>query len=178
MTEAVEEFWERYGSWVITACEWRALHADPERMSDAVRERLESAKKEPDLGFAYATVRDVVLDAYLASARTRSILDAFRGTNAPQVANGPQDDPEASTRRRQLANLGDRDRELLQLVLWDDLTLAEAAAALRSPAERVETRFTRALAKYQRLLARTESALETDQVAQIIRSLKPGQYRR
>jgi RNA polymerase sigma-70 factor (ECF subfamily) len=94
--------------------------------------------------------------------RLRARLAAEPASHAPDPAERSAGDGAA---RRALAALPDGDRELLMLVAWEELTVAEIARVLRRPAPVVSARLSRARRRFAHLLdaaRRREGAVDTD----------------
>jgi RNA polymerase sigma-70 factor (ECF subfamily) len=94
--------------------------------------------------------------------RLRSRLAAEPAEHAPGPAELPVTDGAV---RRALGALSDGDRELLLLVAWEELSVAEVARVLRRPAPVVSARLSRARRRFAHLLAtarRREVAADPD----------------
>jgi RNA polymerase sigma-70 factor (ECF subfamily) len=94
--------------------------------------------------------------------RLRARLAAEPASHAP----GPTESalPDGAVRRA-LAGLSDGDRELLLLVAWEELTVAEIARVLRRPAPVVSARLSRARRRFAHVLdaaRRREAAVDLD----------------
>lgn len=171
------DFCDRYGALVVAACEWRAMQADPEVLAARVFAVLADPAKTPDLPRAYRVIDKVVLDSYVQASASRSILDQLRLERRP-LPNAPVDDEVHAALRDAVTRLGGRDREVLQLAYWDELTEAEAAAVLGLDLDRFRDRRDRALDRYRGLLRRRVPSVDPDAASQLFRSVKPGRRTR
>lgn len=169
----LDEFRDRYWSLAVTACEWRAMHADPERMATQVFEALAADPEQPNLRLTYRLIDKTVMNAYTEAVGTRSIFDQLRGQKQT-VPNEPQDSDEEAKLRKAVARLRRRDRDLLQRAYWDELSESELAEVEGCDLTEVLTRRDRALENYRRLLARLSPASDPDAASKLLRSIKPG----
>jgi RNA polymerase sigma-70 factor (ECF subfamily) len=107
------------------------------------------------LPWLYGTARNVLARQRDAAARDGRTLDAIAVELA--VAGGTASD---SGSGRRLADawekLSERDREVLALVAWEELSVAEAAAVLDCPAPVFSVRLHRARGRLAKLLAGAE----------------------
>lgn len=171
------EFRDRYGALVVAACEWRAMQADAEVLAARVFAVLTDQSAPPDLARAYRVIEKVVLDSYVQASASRSILEQLRGERKP-LPNAPVDDAVHAALRDAVTRLGGRDREVLQLSYWDELTEAEAAEVLGLDVERLRDRRERALDRYRGQLRRRVPAVDPSAASQLFRSVKPGRRTR
>ena len=176
-TDGLDEFWATHRQLVLTACEWRALLVEPEPLADRVHSVLAHDRHPPSLERAYRAINQVVRDAYFEAAGKRSFLDSFRG-NGPGVANPPQDSTREKMLRDQLSRLPEKQRETVQLALWDQLDITELAQVLGVSPSEAGDRLQRALGRYSALVARKEPAQDSGDLAAAIRRLKPGRHSR
>ena len=92
----------------------------------------------------FGVARNSVADQY-RSAQRRHRLHARLSVDAlTQPAAAPGPDPRSEPVLAAISALRPRDREALQLVLWDGLSHAEAAAVLRCSPNALEQRYRRA----------------------------------
>ncbi|MFT4108111.1 sigma factor-like helix-turn-helix DNA-binding protein [Propionicimonas sp.] len=165
-----------YRGLVVAACEWRAVGvADPEDMAEEVFGQLD-VHADHDLHDLYASIERVVLASYQRYAEQFSVLERLREGAAiirPRRTRTPADDFLSA-----LSRLRNADRELIQLRFWDELSDAEAAEVLRTTTETVRSRLARAGTRYLARLARTHPDLALTDVADTVRSIKPGVHRR
>lgn len=84
----------------------------------------------PEAGpWLFGVARRVLSTQRRAERRRSALLDRLSVT-APPAALSPDGLGEDDALRRALARLSERDREALLLVAWEDLSIAEAAAAM------------------------------------------------
>lgn len=169
------EFRDRYEALLVAACEWRAMHADPELLASRVLDAL--AAKDADLRTAYRVLDKVVFDSYLELSGSRSIVDQLRG-KTPALPNAPQDSPEQAKLRDALTRLRRRDRELLQRAYWDELSESELAEVTGADVATVVQHREKALDSYRRLMVRHAPASDPEMAAKLLRSIKPGVHTR
>ncbi len=174
---SLAEFRERYWPLVVTACEWRAMQADPELLAARVFTVLGEKPGPPGLHQTYRVLEQVVFDSYVQASASRSILDQLRGERRP-LANAPVDDAVHAALRDAVTRLGGRDREVLQLCYWDELSEAEAAEALGIDLAKLQERRDRALDRYRALLRRHVPSVDPAAASQLFRSVKPGRHTR
>jgi RNA polymerase sigma-70 factor (ECF subfamily) len=98
---------------------------------------------------------------YRTANRLRSLLDrlptpAPDDDHAPDVARRLDDEREMSAIRRAVAKLPRHERETLELVVWSELTMAEAADALGVPVGTVKARLHRTRRRFPDLLTRVD----------------------
>ena len=144
----------------VTAYAQRRGSRDPdglaaEAMTIAWR-RLDDVPKDDPLPWLYATARNLLL----AERRTAATL--------AQVPEQPSFDAEPVSLDAELAaalrSLSPTDREALLLVAWEDLTPAQAAAALGLNGSAFRVRLLRARRRLRALLAaRTLTCLELEE---------------
>lgn len=174
---SLEEFRDRYGALLVAACEWRAMHTDPELLAGRVFDLLAAKSEAPNLRTAYRVIDQVVFDSYLQQSDQRSILDRLRGEASP-IPNAPKDSPEQAKLRDALTRLRGRDREVLQRAYWDELSESELAEVDGVDAAEIVQRRERALGSYRRLIARLSPGSDPDRAAKLLRGIKPGIHTR
>ena len=170
-TQGLDEFRARYGQLTVAACEWRAMQADPHVVAADVFVRLAKQRDAPTLSLLYTAIQAAVLQAYTNNAT--SFLDKMRGQHEV-LDNVPRDSQREAALRVALSNLRTRDRELLQLALWDELTPSELAEVLRIEAATVPTRIAEALGHFATLAAKRGIPLDSLELPEVLRALKPG----
>lgn len=173
---SLAEFRDRYEALLVAACEWRAMHAEPETLAAAVFEVL-AEKNAANLRTAYQVLDKVVFDSYLHFSDSRSILDRLRG-QVVAVPNAPKDSPEEAKLRDALTRLRRRDRELLQRAYWDELSESELAEVEGVDLAAVVQRREQALNNYRRLITRLSPGSDAGMAAKLLRSIKPGIHTR
>ena len=104
----------------------------------------------------FAVARNVVRNR----ARTNRRAGRLQGKLAslgPEHAAGPETQLLATAAQAEIAAALDRlrpaDREVIRLRLWDELSVAETAAVLRTSEKAASKRYSRALQKVERVLA-------------------------
>jgi RNA polymerase sigma-70 factor, ECF subfamily len=109
--------------------------------------RLEAMPSEP-LPWLYGVARNVILRHHATDARERAARLALeREPGLPEPAE--DDDPDLWAAWRQLRPA---DREVLALVAWEELSVAEAARSLSCSAPVFSVRLHRARKRFERLL--------------------------
>lgn len=166
---------ERYRDLTVVACEWRAMGlADPHDMADEVFARLDR-RKDHGLQDLYRSIDKVVLVSFQRHSDGVNLLDRLRGG---ALIGSPSKRTPADDFLRALSNLRLRDRELLQLRFWDELTEDEAAEVLGLSIEQVRERLAKAGISYLKKLGRSHPDLAISDVVDTIKSIKPGLHRR
>ncbi|MBK9696572.1 MAG: sigma-70 family RNA polymerase sigma factor [Propionibacteriaceae bacterium] len=176
-TEGFDEFRARYESLVVTACEWRAIQANPYTTADDVFARLARHRSAPSLRLLYSSLQDAVLHAYTSQAGSQSFLDKMRGVQQ-ELSNRPHDTPREAALRLAISSLKGTDRDLLQLALWDGLTPSEIAEVRRWEPDTVSTRIVQALGRFATLAAKRSIQLDAVELPATFRALKPGTHTR
>lgn len=173
---SLAEFRDRYETLLVAACEWRAMHADPEPLAATVFAVL-AEKDAADLRTAYQVLDTVVFDSYLRHSDNRSILDRLRGQIAP-IQNAPKDSPEEAKLRDAVSRLRRRDRDLLQRAYWDELSESELAEVDGVEVSVIVERREEALNNYRKMIARLSPGSDPGMAAKLLRSIKPGVHTR
>jgi len=101
--------------------------------------------------------RGLLLNEYRRTARRR-VAERRAGDPAATAADPADQVGDTDHVVRALAALREPDRELLMLVGWEGLTVAEAATVLRTSAAVLSVRLHRARRRLARRLAETDSA--------------------
>lgn len=116
--------------------------------------KLESLPAEP-LPWLYGVARNVVMRQRAAGARDGRTLAAAANELAVSRRAGPEGpgDPRLS---QAWGQLGHRDRDVLALVAWEELSVADAAMVLGCSAPAFSVRLHRARRRLARLLAAGE----------------------
>jgi RNA polymerase sigma-70 factor (ECF subfamily) len=117
--------------------------------------RFDAVPGEP-LPWLYGVARNVVARHYAARGRRRLIETAL-ARERPQVLVG-FDEPADPTLWQAWERLGPHDQEVLALVAWEELSVAEAARVLGCPAPVFSVRLHRARRRLKRLLADISSS--------------------
>lgn len=109
----------------------------------------------------FAVIRNTAADARRQRRRLRLRLARF-ALLAPPEATAPPPDPDAARRtarfRALLARLPDRQREVLHLVFYHDLTLVEAAAVMGVSPGAARQHYARGKARLRQWLDATDDA--------------------
>ena len=117
--------------------------------------RFETIPDDP-LPWLFAVARNVIATRSRKAARRARLLERL------EEAESSAAPPATHTERRELVatfmELSEKDREILMLVAWDGLTVAQAAASLGWPPSRFSVRLHRAR---RRLAARLDNETET-----------------
>lgn len=166
------EFRDRYEALLVAACEWRAMHTEPEPLAATIFGVL-ADKDAPNLHTAYQVLDGVVFDSYLRHSDGRSILDRLRGQVAP-IPNAPKDSPAEAKLRDAVSRLRRRERDLLQRAYWDELSESELAEVEGVDVPTVVQRREQALNSYRRLIAKHCPGSDPGMAAKLLRSIKPG----
>ncbi len=114
--------------------------------------RREVLPAEP-LPWLYGIARNVVARHHHSAARGSALTRALE-LERPHGDLEADDDPALASA---WAALGPGDRELLALIAWEELTVAQAAQALGCPAPVCSVRLHRARRRFERELARSSS---------------------
>lgn len=166
---------ERYRDLVVVACEWRAMGlADPDDMADEVFARLDP-RKDHDLRDVYRSIDKVVIASFQRHSDGVNLFDRLRGG---AMLGAPTKRTPADDFLKALSNLRGRERELLQLRFWDELTEDESAVVLGLSIEQVRERLAKAGLNYLRKLGRSHPDLAISDVVDTLASIKPGIHRR
>ena len=113
----------------------------------------------------FGVARRMLADAERSATRRRRLGQrlATEAVVSGQANRGPDHhDPAAERALAALATLRPADREALQLVLWDALNHAEAAAVVGCSANAFEIRYRRARAAVRDQLAQHANAVTSD----------------
>jgi RNA polymerase sigma-70 factor (ECF subfamily) len=111
--------------------------------------RFEAIPAEP-LPWLYGVARNVVARHWSSEARRAATRDALERERAVG-AEAPDGDDEALWEAWQ--RLGEADREVLALIAWEELSVAEASRVLGCSAPAFSVRLHRARRRLERLLA-------------------------
>ncbi len=117
--------------------------------------RMDAIPSEP-LPWLYGVARNVVLQQRTRHARQAAAQDALEfELDRPVSEAGEDEDREL---REAWLKLSDGDREVLALVAWEELPVAEAAQSLGCSAPVFSVRLHRARKRLEKLLARPTAA--------------------
>jgi RNA polymerase sigma-70 factor (ECF subfamily) len=157
-SEQFEQMWQRFSPAVLRYARRRVAPAD---VDDVVAEtfvvawrRLGEAPEFP-LPWLFVIARGVAANARRSGQRREALHERLvqqPAEHAAETADVPADAVAA------LARLGERDRELLTLLAWDDLTPQEAAEALGISHAALRVRLHRARRRFLALLGDSVAA--------------------
>jgi RNA polymerase sigma-70 factor (ECF subfamily) len=133
----------------------------PEDAADVVAETFTVAWRRigevpacpADRLWLYGVARKVISGRHRSAGRQRNLLIRLISTAPPGSQLAPAADPAKATLLEALSRLRPADREALQLVVWDELSQAEAAEVLGCSANAVGIRVHRAKARLRADLA-------------------------
>jgi RNA polymerase sigma-70 factor (ECF subfamily) len=112
--------------------------------------RLDAVPAEP-LPWLYGVARNVILRQLEASARQAKIRELIAREHRPALEN--EADHEALWRAWE--RLGDTDREVLSLTVWEELPVRDAARVLGIPASVFSVRLHRARRRLEKEISET-----------------------
>lgn len=112
------------------------------------------------LPWLYATARRVVANEYRRRKRAARLGDRVAAQACPVPADPAEFVPDGIRVRTALANLPERDREVLRLIEWEQLTAAEAARVLGCTKASFTVRLHRARRRLARALEEPEPSVE------------------
>ncbi len=165
---------QRYWPLVVTACEWRAFGVeDPEVIAGRVFADI-TPRSGTGLGAIFTAIDREVAQAYRNSASSSGSGPLGLPTN--WLTRAPTD-----TRPRALVALSDlpeRERRVLQLAYWDELTRVEISEVLKVDLVAVSRRLDRGLERFRSRLAKREPQVPHEDLVAILTNLKPGPHRR
>jgi RNA polymerase sigma factor (sigma-70 family) len=173
---AFERCFERNHAAIAAYCLRRS--PSPEDAEDAATETFAVAwRRRDDLPPApedrlwlFGVARRVLANQARGSRRRDRLVHRLREQEPPPPAPDDEAGDGPAAVRRALAALRERDRELLLLIAWDGLTVAEAGRVLGLPAPAVSRR----LYRTRRRLARHLSATAPDGTAAAPRPAVPS----
>lgn len=139
--------------------------ADPSEVNDLVQEVFAAAWRsaahipEPpeDRLWLYGVARRAVSRSRWGLARRRRLQERLASMPAPRPCPAELPDLLAAELLEAMDHLRSRDREVLQLVIWDDLSRPEVARLLGCSVNAVDIRFHRATKRLRSRLASTEA---------------------
>ncbi|HQY98640.1 MAG TPA: sigma factor-like helix-turn-helix DNA-binding protein [Propionicimonas sp.] len=170
----VDDLRTQFHDLVVTACEWRAMGlADPHDMAAEVFSRLDE-RKDHGLQDLYKAIEKVVFVSFQRHAERSNLMERLRGG---AFVERPTRTP-GDNFLKALSNLRGRDREILQYRFWDELTDAETAEVTGITVEQVRERLATAGTRYLAKLSGTDPGLNLSDIADTLRSIKPGIYGR
>jgi RNA polymerase sigma-70 factor (ECF subfamily) len=153
--DPAQRFSELYGALYGRVRAYAARRVGPDGADEVAAEtftvawrRIDAMPDEP-LPWLYGVARNVVGRHWTGVARQAATRDALE-RERPVGAEAPADD-EALWEAWQ--RLSDADREVLALIAWEELSVAEASRVLGCPAPAFSVRLHRARRRLERLLA-------------------------
>lgn len=109
-----------------------------------------------EIAWLFAVARNLIGNAYRGRDRQRALTERVTASAADDA--GQTGDNEAV--ENALSSLRDKDRDILQLAYWDDLSIAEIAQVLDCSQSAAKVRLHRAREAFRRLLPATSTSLE------------------
>ena len=122
----------------------------------AWRRRADVPPAPDDRLWLFGVARRVLANQARTSRRRDRLLGRLRAEASRAAPVAPPAAPHASPAARALNALSDGDRELLVMVAWDDLTVAQIAEVLSVPAPVVSRRLHRARRRFAHVLSTAE----------------------
>lgn len=109
-----------------------------------------------EISWLFTVARNLIGNAYRGRERQSALQEKLMGSaTGEQATTGDYEEVENA-----LAALRDKDRDILQLAYWDDLTIAEIAQVLDCSQSSAKVRLHRAREAFRRLLPATCESLE------------------
>ncbi|WP_425862222.1 RNA polymerase sigma factor [Arthrobacter sp. TWP1-1] len=106
---------------------------------------------DPSIGWLLNVARNLIGNEYRSRARTVQLQDRLRDSEAVKCQGG-DDDGARGTIAAALGRLREKDREILQLMYWEELTLAEVAQVLSCKEATARVRLHRARKSFEKAL--------------------------
>lgn len=104
--------------------------------------------EQPGIGWLIATARNVLGNEYKGRRRREQLME--RLVDEARIQGTVDDDGQRAAVAKVLARLKDRDREILMLSYWDDLTTVELAESLECSPSAAAVRLHRARKAFAR----------------------------
>lgn len=101
----------------------------------------------------FVTARNHLMNHNRGRARRLALADRLRDQLSGYDAARTSEDARAQAVRDALACLPDEDQELITLVIWDGLGVADAGAVIGLPPSSARSRYARAKARFARAMA-------------------------
>jgi RNA polymerase sigma-70 factor (ECF subfamily) len=125
------------------ACRISDRHRAEELTADVFRIAWEKELAEPPgIGWLLATARNVIGNEYKGRRRRQELVERLKDDARSQVPE--PNDVERAAVANVLVQLRERDREVLMLSYWDELTIAELAQTLGCSSSAAAVRLHRA----------------------------------
>lgn len=127
--------------------------AAEEIVADVFRIAWQKSDTEPDpsIGWLLNVARNLVGNAYRSREREAQLQERLRNS-VRLKGQGTGDDGAPATIAAALARLREKDREILQLTYWEELTLAEVAQVLSCKEATARVRLHRARKSFEKAL--------------------------
>ncbi|MEJ1193785.1 RNA polymerase sigma factor [Pseudarthrobacter sp. CCNWLW207] len=109
-----------------------------------------------EIPWLFAVARNLIGNAYRGRDRQKALTEKITATAGGDAG----DQGEHTAVENALAVLRDKDRDILQLAYWDDLTIAEIAQVLDCSQSAAKVRLHRAREAFRRLMPATCESLE------------------
>ncbi|WP_066285865.1 RNA polymerase sigma factor [Arthrobacter sp. B6] len=109
-----------------------------------------------EIPWLLAVARNLIGNAYRGRDRQKALTEKIIAT----ATGGPGESGDNEAVENALAALRNKDRDVLQLAYWDDLTIAEIAQVLDCSQSAAKVRLHRAREAFRRLLPATWESLE------------------
>lgn len=159
--------------WALACCAWQRCAAEDVLQEAYLRVldgRARFGGRASRRTWFFGVIRHVASEQRRGQAR-RSVLNLRLARGAPDRDDAPQDAPgdllyrDQSAQRLQVAlmQLAERQREVLHLVFYAEMTLEQASAVLRVSLGTVRTHYHRGKERLAQLLAADDPALQAAQ---------------
>ncbi|MGO2541358.1 MAG: RNA polymerase sigma factor [Specibacter sp.] len=121
--------------------------------ADVFRIAWQKADSEPDpsIGWLLNVARNLIGNEYRGRARAAQLQDRLRDSERLK-AQGTEDDGARAAITAALARLREKDREILQLTYWEELSLADVAQVLSCKEATARVRLHRARKSFEKAL--------------------------
>ncbi|MDZ4092225.1 MAG: sigma-70 family RNA polymerase sigma factor [Arthrobacter sp.] len=135
-----------------------------ELASDVFRVVWQKWDEEPrtDLAWLLTVARNLVGNAYRSRDRQQALQDKLR---AAAVVSGGEDSGNVAVQDA-MAQLRDKDRDVLQLAYWDDLSMAEIAGVLQCSESAAKVRLHRARAAFRKHMPPAAEPITAESITQ------------
>lgn len=110
-----------------------------------------ASEPEPSIAWLLNVARNLIGNEYRSRARSMQLQDRLRDSEALKCQGG-DDDGSRLAIAAALARLREKDREILQLMYWEELTLAELAQVLSCKEATARVRLHRARKSFEKAL--------------------------
>jgi RNA polymerase sigma factor (sigma-70 family) len=159
---------------IVSYCGWRSRSAADAQ--DAVAEVFLTAWRRLDelpegdaaCVWLYATARRVIANQRRSTRRRVALQERLVQQAVPAVHEPAAPDPEATLVHEALRRLGPRDREVLLLAEWEDLSPAQIASVLGCLTVTARGRLHRARQRFRVLFEQLEAQIATEQTGHAV----------